>query len=113
MKQHSVPFEDGEYTFRVSPVSLKDYEEVSDLLEQAHLRFRGGKAIRAFVDRFVEVAAPAVDDRQLTADDLAALDVNLILSLGRQWDVGVRGVPLPLPLPPSDTTVSEANPPQS
>jgi hypothetical protein len=105
MVDHSVRFEDGDFTFRVSPISLDDYERVSDLLEAAHRRFRGGKAVRAFVEGFVPVAAPARDDVPLTVEDVGKLDPSLILALGRQWDEGVRNVPIPLPLRSSDTGI--------
>lgn len=101
MKQHSASFDDGEFSFRVSPLTLDEYEELSDLLEAAHRQYVGGKAVRAFANRFVAVAAPTRNGEPLTVEDIGALDPGLILSLGRQWAAGVRDVPLPLPLPSS------------
>lgn len=101
MKQVEARFEDGLFTFLVSPISLDEYEEVSDLLEAAHKQYVGGKAVRSFAKRFVEVCAPERDGTPLTAADFGKLDPGLILALGRKWGQGVRDVPLPLALPSS------------
>ena len=96
----------GEFELLVSPVSLDDYERVSVAVSAAVAHFRP-ETLRALADVLTLVAKPTRDGEAVAFGDQ---DPNVIVALGLQWLKGVRDVPLPLPVRPSDITPSEATP---
>ena len=81
---------------RISPVPTREF---LDIVAQADTLVLDPEAI----DKLAAAFAPyvvSVDGKKTSAKALLELDFNQFLAVIRAWVVGVREVPLPLPLAP-------------
>lgn len=93
-------YPEREFVFRISPVSGKDYWALVEM--KVEWTSVGLAALAAALEPFV-VTWP-LDDPP------AESDPNLLVALRQLWALGVRDVPLPLPLRRSVGTPSNQDP---
>jgi hypothetical protein len=116
MDQHAViEFEDypDEWTkVRIGGLTIREYEGIYDAANEA-ARAMSPEHLSTLREKLAVVLDSWSYDEPCDADGLRDRDPNWMLALAREWVVGVRRVPLPLPRRSFGTEASDTEDPSS